>query len=69
MQRHWQGAHPGCGPNNSLQRWPGNLEDATRKPPGEIRRERSQPIVPDAALERRVEALWAAVRAAPAASR
>jgi hypothetical protein len=50
VQCHWQGAHPGCGPNNYLQRWPGIPESATRKPPGETRRERSQPIVADAAV-------------------
>jgi 4-hydroxy-3-polyprenylbenzoate decarboxylase len=35
--------------------------DATRKLPGETQREWSQPIVPDATLERRVAALWAEV--------
>ncbi len=37
--------------------------DATRKWPGETTREWGRPIVPDAAVEKRVDALWAAIRA------
>ena len=37
--------------------------DATNKWPGETTREWGWPIVPDAGVERRVEALWAALRA------
>ncbi len=35
--------------------------DATNKWPGETTREWGRPIVPDAAVERRVEALWGQV--------
>lgn len=40
--------------------------DATCKWPGETSRPWSRPIVPDAQVERRVDALWAAVRSPPA---
>ena len=38
--------------------------DATNKLPGETSREWSRPIVPDADIERRVDALWSGVMAA-----
>jgi 4-hydroxy-3-polyprenylbenzoate decarboxylase len=38
--------------------------DATRKWPSETTRTWSRPIVPDAAVERRVDALWAVLQAA-----
>jgi 4-hydroxy-3-polyprenylbenzoate decarboxylase len=41
--------------------------DATNKWPGETTRDWGRPIVPDAAVERRVDALWAGLRAEGAA--
>ena len=42
--------------------------DATRKWPGETQRRWSEAIVPDAAVEQRVEAIWARVLAARAST-
>src|SRR5690606_20286672 len=43
--------------------------DATRKLPGETSRPWSEPIVPDAAIERRVQSLWEALQAGSSNSR
>ena len=37
--------------------------DATRKWPGEVSRDWSEPIVPDAEVERRVQSLWDSLQA------